>query len=335
MQRSARMTFKSKLFLTIAAAAILYLLWCLWTGWREIASAFSSFQWRILPLCLLLAFGNYVVRFTKWHYYLSILNIPLRPLASFQVFLAGLVMSATPGKFGEVFKSYLVKEINQTPISRSAPIVFAERLTDFIAFLLMALLGVTLLPNGGVVFAVSIGGVAAVLILLSWKRAAEWTLARFARLPFLHNHADKLRTAYESAYLLIAPRPLLLATGVSLGSWFLECVAFYLVLWGFNYPLPIASATFIYAFGTIMGALLMTPGGIGPTEGAIGGLLMLLFEIPKGVAASATLIIRICTLWFAVAVGLVVLASCSRTFSAAADDRSLDSALRDLNEPRP
>ncbi|MGC9330145.1 MAG: lysylphosphatidylglycerol synthase transmembrane domain-containing protein, partial [Candidatus Hinthialibacter sp.] len=168
----------------------------------------------------------------------------------------------------------------------------------------------------------------------SWKRAAEWTMTQFAKLPFLQNHAGKLRIAYESVYLLIAPRPLLLAVGVSLGSWFLECVAFYLVLWGFNHPLPIIPATFIYAFGTIMGALLMTPGGIGPTEGAIGGLLMLLFEIPKGAAASATLIIRICTLWFAVAVGLIVLASCSKTF-AAADDQSLESALRDWNEPRP
>lgn len=314
------MNFKKRLYLTIAFSAALYLGWCVWTGWEKIVSAFALFKWWVLPLCLALAFGNYAVRFVKWHYYLTIIEVPLRRLASFQVFLAGFVMSATPGKFGEVFKSYLVKEINGVPISRTAPIVLAERLTDFIAFLLMALLGVTLLPGGWIVFSVSIVGVAAILILVSWKSAAERLISYLGKLPFFHQHIDKIRTAYESAYRLIAPRPLLLATTISLGSWFLECLAFYLVLWGFGNPLPLVSATFIYAFGTIMGALLMTPGGIGPTEGTIGGLLILLFHTPQAIAASATLIIRICTLWFAVLVGLLVLTVCSKTFTRLPSD---------------
>ncbi len=319
------MDFKKKLYLTIAIAAILYLGWCFWAGWQDILTAFSTFRWWILPICLFLAFGNYVIRFGKWHYYLSILHIPLRPLVSFQVYLAGLVMSATPGKFGEVFKSYLVKQINDTPFSRSAPIVLAERLTDFIAFLLMALLGVTLLPGGWTVFGISIGGIIVLLTLICWKTAAEWAITQISHLPFFGAHIEKIRTAYESTYLLIAPRPLVLATLVSLVSWFLECLAFYLVLWGFNHPLPLLSVTFVYAFGTIMGALLMSPGGIGPTEGTIGGLLAVLFKIPNGIATSATLIIRICTLWFAVAVGLVVLAGCSKTFAPVPPhDRSID-----------
>ncbi len=317
------MDFKKKLFLTIAGAAGLYLAGCIWAGWRDILSAFAVFQWRVLPICLALAFGNYCIRFLKWHYYLAILKIPLRPAVSFQVYLAGLVMSATPGKFGEVFKSYLVKQINGTPISLSAPIVLAERLTDFIAFLLMALLGITLLPGGGWVFGVSLGGIALILVLAAWKNAAEWVISQLSRLPLLGSHADKIRIAYDSAYRLIAPRPLIWATGVSLVSWFLECLALYLVLWGFQHPLPLIPVTFIYAFGTIMGALLMTPGGIGPTEGTIGGLLILLFHIPQNAAASATLIIRICTLWFAVIVGLIVLSLCSQTFtSVSSDDRT-------------
>ena len=309
------MDFKKKLYITIAIAASLYLGWCLWSGWQDILAAFASFRWWVLPICLCLAFTNYLIRFTKWHYYLSILKIPLKPMVSLQVFLSGLVMSATPGKFGEVFKSYLVKQINDTPLSRSAPIILAERLTDFIAFVLMALLGITYLPNGAIVFSVSIGAIAVVLVIVSWKRAAEAMIQLSSKLPVIGAHTEKLRMAYESTYLLISPKPLFLATLISLGSWFLECIAFYLVLWGFNSTLPILPATFIYAFATIMGALLMTPGGIGPTEGAMSGILILLFNIPKATATSATLIIRVCTLWFAVLVGLVVLSFCSGSFS--------------------
>ncbi len=320
------MKLKKKLLFSIAFAAVLYLGWCLWTGWDQILDALMHFKWWVLPLCLGLAFLNYVIRFTKWHYYLSILDIPLKRRVSFQVFLAGMVMTATPGKFGEVFKSYLVKEINGTPLSKSAPIILAERLTDFIAFLIMALLGVTLLPQGEIVFGISIGAVALILILVSWKRAVEHLISFLERFPVIGNHTGKIRTAYESTYRLIAPVPLLWATFISLFSWFCECLAFYLVLWGFGSPLPILPATFIYAFGTIVGALMMTPGGIGPTEGTIGGLLILLHEVPRGIAASATLIIRICTLWFAVAIGLIALTLCAKTFTVIeADLESLES----------
>lgn len=319
------MDFKKKLYYTIAIAAMLYLAGCIWTGWHQILDAFSQFQWWLIPLCLVLAFANYVIRFFKWHYYLHLLKIPLPAGTSFKVFLAGLVMSATPGKFGEVFKSYLVKQMNDTPISRSAPIVLAERFTDFIAFVLMSLLGITLLPNGFMVFGVSVAIILAILIVVSWKSLAEQLITFCHIIPVVGKHTEKIRMAYESVYTLISPRPLVLTTLISIVSWFFECLAFYLVLWGFQANVGLLPATFIYAFATIMGALLMTPGGIGPTEGTMGGVLVLLMNVPKGIAASATLIIRVCTLWFAVGVGLIVLWLCADTFSKLPqEDISLD-----------
>ncbi len=308
------MNFHKKIFITIAITAALYLIGCIWAGWDSIVEAMAKFQWWLIPVCLCLAIGNYVIRFCKWHYYLTLLNIPLNRLLSFQVFLAGMVMSATPGKFGEVFKSYLVKNINRTPFSHSAPIVLAERLTDFMAFLILAMLGVTLLPNGPLVFGISIGIVLLILVLVSWKWAAEGILSGLSKLPFFSKHSEKIRSAYESTYYLIAPKPLFLATLISVVSWFLECIAFYLILTGFDHSLPLVHATFIYAFATILGALLMTPGGVGPTEGSMAGLLILLSKVPEGIAASATLLIRLCTLWFGVAVGMAVLTLRSHKF---------------------
>lgn len=325
------MKFKRNLYITIAVTAALYLAWCFWAGWNDVLTALSKFHWWIFPICLGLAFSNYCIRFLKWHYYLHILSIPLSTKLSFQVFLSGLVMSATPGKFGEVFKSYLVKEIQGTLLSRSAPIILAERLTDFIAFLILALFGVRLLPFGHIVFPVSIGIVIGFLLIVSWKSAIEWIIDRIHAFPMIGSHTEKIRMMYESMYQLISPAPFVWAIVISLISWFLECLAFALVLWGFGVPLPLLSATFIYAFGTIMGALLMTPGGIGPTEGTIGSFLILLYKVPPEIATSATLIIRICTLWFAVVVGLVTLTCCAHGFSAKPDmSDELDAALNDI-----
>ena len=55
--------------------------------------------------------------------------------------MSGLIMSVTPGKVGELLKSYLVKEVTGDPVSKTAPIIFAERITDFLSLLLIAIIG--------------------------------------------------------------------------------------------------------------------------------------------------------------------------------------------------
>src|SRR5207237_10418287 len=57
------------------------------------------------------------------------------------IFCSGLSMTMTPGKVGEWLKSYLLRERWRVPFGASAPIVLAERLTDGVAMLLLALGG--------------------------------------------------------------------------------------------------------------------------------------------------------------------------------------------------
>jgi uncharacterized protein (TIRG00374 family) len=68
------------------------------------------------------------------------------------------------------------------------------------------------------------------------------------------------------------------------------------------------AGTFIYASMTVAGALSFLPGGLGVTEA---GMLALLGQLGTGtgrsVAAAATFVTRLCTLWYAVMVGLVAL----------------------------
>jgi uncharacterized protein (TIRG00374 family) len=62
----------------------------------------------------------------------------------------------------------------------------------------------------------------------------------------------------------------------------------------------------------------MLPGGVGPTEGSMSGLLALRgVDLP--VAVAATLVIRVATLWFAVAVGAVAMFIAQGRLDTAAD----------------
>src|SRR5262249_51363711 len=82
---------------------------------------------------LALASLNYAFRFVRWEYYLRLLSVRVARLPSFGIFLSGFALTVTPGKVGEVLKSFLLKEAYDVPVARTAPIVIAERLTDLLS----------------------------------------------------------------------------------------------------------------------------------------------------------------------------------------------------------
>jgi uncharacterized protein (TIRG00374 family) len=70
--------------------------------------------------------------------------------------------------------------------------------------------------------------------------------------------------------------------------------------------LPWLAAVFAYSASTIAGAVAMMPGGLGVTEGSMTAFLQALGgkTMPPAVASAATILVRVATLWFAVAIGL-------------------------------
>lgn len=300
--------YKKKILISIAFGAIVYLGFSVYADLDKLLSAFGNFNWIWLPVILVLSFMNYIFRFIKWHYYLHILKIKLPYKESFLIFLSAFTMSVTPGKMGEVLKSYLLKEENGTPVSKSAPIVLAERLTDFVSIVLLCLIGSYVFNYGRII--ILIIGLVFILtiIFLSIRSFSLKMIGILEKISFLKKHTEKIRTAYESIYRMIKIKPLIIATIISLISWFFECLGFYIVINVFSHSsgmeISLLSSTFIYAFSTLIGAIAMLPGGVGVTEASLTGLLVY-SKIPKDISVASTIMIRLATLWFAVLVGIV------------------------------
>lgn len=295
---------KKKILFSIVTAGIIYLVLVIYADYENVVNSFKQFNWFVFPVLLLLSLCNYFVRFTKWHYYLQLLKVKILFVDSFAIFMSGLIMSITPGKMGELLKAYLVKQVNGEPVSKTGPIIFAERITDFVSLVLIALLGAYSFDFGRTI----IIGVAIffflVILVISYKPLALLFFSLFEKVSFLRKHLEKFHTAYESSYIMLKTGPLLYMTLVSLVSWFFECFGYYLILKTFNVDASLWWASFSYAFATIVGAITMLPGGLGVTEGSL-----TLFLIKKGttqeVAVASTFIIRVVTLWFAVVVGVI------------------------------
>lgn len=298
--------YKKKILLSVSLGAVIFLAFSIYADFSNLLAAFSKFSWIWFPVVLALSFGNYLVRFVKWQYYLGILNIKIKTYDSFLVFFSSFIMSVTPGKMGEVLKSFLLKEETGTPVSVSAPIILAERITDFLSIVILCSIGAVVFGYGiGIIIATGAGFLILTLILSS-KKLSHKIIGIFHNIKFTARHTDKLYSAYDSIYVLIRFKPLLFMVIASTAAWFLECLGFYVVLNVFsevsNVQVSVLSATFIYGFSTLVGAIAMLPGGLGATEATLTGLLLLL-KIPKDISVASTLIIRVATLWFAVVLG--------------------------------
>jgi uncharacterized protein (TIRG00374 family) len=283
-------------------------------GAPTIARQLSGFAWWTFGAACALAFSNYVLRFLKWEYYLARLEIRGIPKGeSFLTFLSGFVLTVTPGKVGEVFKSLILFQLRGVPIARTAPIVVAERVTDLIGIIVLIAAG-SVSFHGGLVWAsIGMAAVLSLLVFVASPALSEGILRLLPRLPGMLGRifapvTPKLLEALTQLRILTTPRLLVLPTLLSICAWALEGIALWVIVRGFGEHARISPTTFSYATATLAGALVPVPGGLGVTDKLIEELLMRLGGVPPAMATAAMLLTRLATLWFAVAVGFCALA---------------------------
>jgi uncharacterized protein (TIRG00374 family) len=287
-------------------AAIGYLAIGLWTGWRDVALAIGHAGVTGIGIALLLSLVNYGLRFLRWHAYLGAMGQRVPILASLRIYLAGFALTTTPGKVGELLRTALLVRW-AVPVKKGIAAFFSERLSDLLAIVLMALLGLSYYRHGQALIAVCAAGLAVALIGLSSERLLAWFrhgIRGTGRVSVALRHvADTLIEASR------CNRPMLLAfaTVASIVAWAAEGYAFHLVLERMGEPLPVALAMSIYATAMLAGALSFMPGGLGGAEAVMVALLVWR-GLDTGTAVAATLIIRLTTLWFAVVIGGVAVA---------------------------
>lgn len=265
---------------------------------------------------------NYALRFVKWHIFLNRIETPVAIVESAVVFVAGFLMVITPGKLGEVFKSYLLKQTHGYAPSRTAPVVIMERLTDLLGLFILASLGIATFEFGRPVFAVSTAIVVGIIVLLNQETWIRGLISMLGDIPGIRRFSDTLERAYNSIYRLVDWWTVTWTSLLSALAWGMEAVAFYMIILHLGGDVTLLVAAFVYAMTTILGAVSFLPGGVGVTEGSMIGILVLFGVFPQeSLATAATYFIRLTTLWFGVIVGFIGFSWHQYVF-AGADDRN-------------
>src|SRR5437868_10058392 len=146
---SALGNLRGKLILGLILGLIVVAGLSIYADFTSMLRVLRDFAWWLLPFILVCTLFNYALRFFKWDTYLPMVGATgVSKKDSLLIFLSGMAMAMTPGKVGEVLKSYLLKQVRGTPVAASAPVVLAERLTDGVAMLILAAAGFVLFDYG-------------------------------------------------------------------------------------------------------------------------------------------------------------------------------------------
>jgi glycosyltransferase 2 family protein len=319
---------RGKLILGLVLGVLVVAGLSIYADFNRMVAVLQGFEWWLMPIILLAVLFNYALRFYKWDVYLRLIGATgVAKLDSLLIFLSGMAMAMTPGKVGEVLKSYLLKQVRGTPIAASAPIVMAERLTDGFAMLVLASAGLVLFNYGTAIFIGITLFALAFLVVFQNRALAGRLLSMGERLPVLAKSIHHFHAFYDSSYELFRLPNLLFGVGIGVVSWSGEVVAFVLVMMGLGIPFSwmlVIICAFIISAATLIGSVTLLPGGLGTTDASIAGMLILLVPPNLGVpmsqdtAVAATLLIRFATLWFGVGIGLVSLALMQRRLGRSA-----------------
>ena len=298
---------------SLLLALLVYIGLIVYGDWRQLSVLLADFPWWWLPPTLGLTLVNFGVRLLKWHWYLRLIRTPISFGQSARIYGISFLMMMTPGKVGEFVRAFMVRNVSGTPFSVVAPVVLAERMTDGLAMILLAGLGLLAIDEGSIRLAAvtALLVIALIIVAIQVRPLALWCLALGHRLPLVNRFADKLAAFYESSYFLLKPKYLFTSVLIGVVSWASQGLGFYLVLLGFGAEASVGSMlTAVSAFNmsTVVGAVVATPGGLGGVESSLAALSIQLLDLSRPAAAAAALVIRFATLWFGVAIGLISLA---------------------------
>ncbi len=275
-------------------------IWITLEDHEKIFQAVQQIGWQGFLFICMFSIINYGLRYVRWIFLLRQLGDSFPVRDGLICYLSGFALTTTPGKAGEAIRSLYFNRRHQLPHAHTLAALLSERATDALASLAIATLAIYTFENMrwlGVGFTFML--VIVVLLVIS-------NLLRVIKFKFLQKILDLIPVFLARAADLLSLRVLVLGTSIAMVSWSAEAYGFAWLAHRLGGDAPTLLYMSIFAIAMVAGAATFMPGGLGGTE-AVMYLLLKLTGMGEAEAVTATVLCRLATLWFAVALGLVSL----------------------------
>jgi uncharacterized protein (TIRG00374 family) len=282
-----------------------------WIGYQDreqIAAALRQVGIQgFLFLCLLSSF-NYCLRYLRWNSMLKQLGDRVDLWESLMCYLSGFALTMTPAKVGEAIRGLYYKRRQRVDYSHTLASLLTERIMDALAAVLIGTLALYTFEHVRWIGAASTLCVILVVVLVSHQTLLLRLVdtLRVIKVQLLQRLLNMIPVFLERVAKLFQPRPFTLGMVVGVIAWSAEGVAFAWLAQELGGPGSTILYMSIFSIAMVAGALTFLPGGLGGTE-----VVLYMLAVATGMgsasALTATILIRLATLWYAVFLGLLSL----------------------------
>jgi len=290
----------------ILGIILFYVIYAILSDVNTIAYEFSKMEIILIPLILVSSFCVLLSKGLRQFFLLKKLGLDIGIKDNYKIFFAGLTMLVTPGGIGEVIKSYYIKKSLGPNMRKTFPFVLMERAHDLLAVVTIISIILFFIELNEAKILVIGSWIIFILgfILLRRKSTFDKLISLMGKIKKFENFSIKLSESYESLNILLQPKIILKSWSVSILSWILTAVSYYLCFKAFNVEIE-GMVSILFTFTSIaFGALSFIPGGIGVMELSLTGLLTR-EGLGIGITTSVVLLIRLTGTWFATAIGFL------------------------------
>lgn len=276
------------------------------SDFEKFSSNVSQFKIEFLSIVLALNFSVFLIKGFRQHIILKKLGISISSKDNLMLYFAGLSLLVTPGGTGQIIKSYFLKNKFGIQISKSFPLVFVEKYNDLIAIMTIVTIVLVLIQNYELLLAVLVIWIIIILIYSAFRSNKIYKKFEliFNKVGFLKKRINGFSKSYYGLQTTTTKKMMAKNWFFSIVAWSIDAIAVYFVFLGFNQNLDLVYTTFVMYTSLLVGFITLLPSGLGVTELSVIGLLT-----SKGIeislAASIIIMIRLTSIWFATAIGLL------------------------------
>jgi glycosyltransferase 2 family protein len=309
----AKYTVVTILVLSLAIFAAIAMLAVLNEGAGRFLATLTSINPFYYFLALACVFAGELLGFPKWELFIRKLGVRVDRLKNLEIYLSMFSMEITPGRWGRAVVSYTLNRHTGVRFARTFPAVVADIFTDFLGFVILALVSAFLVHTYALVSLAIIALLLIPFIFIYVRGPFEWLkgllggnkrFAGFFEIGDAYFDSNRLLGGGTYAYAMVFTLPSMLMSGLAL----------YFVILSFGVPIGIGllpTVLFVYTSAMLLGMVSGMPGALGLADAAFLGYLVTYFGagfgVTLGVAAAITIMFRVASIWFVEGVGSVFL----------------------------
>jgi len=300
-------TLQNKIFITIVIVILFYVFFAVYSDIEKLVKNYETIKpLYVIPIFGILIFSIFVRSFLQRHLLMKI-GIDLSLKQSFLLFWAGLSMLFTPLGSGQMIKSHFLKSKYGHDISKSLPLVFAERFFDLAALFIIVVGSLFFFYSFESLLVSSISLILLSIILIIVKNTGVLIKIKSMtkKTPFLNKMFEQTSQFDLSLQKLFEINMLIRGCLIAIVAFSLEGFVVYLGFLTFGIDLGYFKTIQIFYTSVLSGTVSFVPAGTGVLEAAFVKLMSIQnFDLSK--ATSLIIFIRVTTTWFVTITGFLI-----------------------------